>query len=111
MRQVSRRPWGSSWIAVVMDVFRAGREAGGARRGPLSQSSIAAATKEILICRSAVRRREIHVADPVALAARQAVVDAFAVERAGAALQQRRIHVLERVDVDHRIQPPVDAAG
>src|SRR5258708_7327497 len=54
---------------------------------------------------------KFDLGDPVALAARQAIVRAFAIETRRRAAQQRLIDTLKSVDADHRIEMAVDAAG
>src|SRR5258708_34466477 len=54
---------------------------------------------------------KFDLGDPIALAARQAIVRAFAIETRRRAAQQRLIDTLKSVDADHRIEMAVDAAG
>src|SRR6185436_9112486 len=53
---------------------------------------------------------EFHVADPVALAARQAHGLVLAVEGCGRLAHHRRIHALERIYAHHRVASPLDVA-
>src|SRR5262245_28061293 len=54
---------------------------------------------------------EPHLGDPVALPPGEAVVLALAIEVARLAAQQRRVHAVESVDADDRVEAAVDAAG
>src|SRR3954469_17719385 len=54
---------------------------------------------------------DAHVGDPVALAPREPVLRAFAVEVGMRAAQRRGLDVLERMDVDDRIAAAVDLAA
>lgn len=53
---------------------------------------------------------ELDIANPVALASRETRVRTFAIEVGRCVTQQRCIKILERIDIDYRVNPVVDAA-
>ena len=65
----------------------------------------------VRFCSSGTGARKFHVADPVALAPRQALFLALAFEGCRSPPQERWVHILESIDTDHGVEATCNPTG